>query len=971
MPASLNHTDEHLFRRIVEDAEEGIWLINTSGNTHYLNARMAQILGGQIDSIIDRPIWDFVYEEDIPSVQKNFEKCRQGKHGTYDFRFRRMNGEEVWTQMCTSPLLDADGTYEGEIAFVSDISWRREAEQRIAETERASRAVFEHSGAVKLIIDPKDGRIVAANPAACAFYGYDAETFVQLNINQINTLSPDQVAARMANTTMEETYYFQFQHRLKSGEIRDVEVQSSAINQAGRTLLHSIIHDITPQKAAEHWLRITQFSVEQARIAVVWVNADGRINYANQYACELVNCPHEKLINEPIWLFNLGISELNWPKLWESIKTTGSLRQRSEALRIPSTLIDIEVHASYLNFEGEEFMVSYTLDISEQVQAEGMLSLQHDALEAVAAGYNISHLLKLLAQRVEMLTKDAFCSILVLEGDQLFTGAAPSLPESYNQAIDGVRIGPTIGSCGTAAYFDRSIEVNDISTDPLWADFKGLALQHGLAACWSTPIHASDGRVLGTFALYFREKRGPSDYHRRVLNACTHLAGIAIEHRAAEARVHTLAFYDSLTGLPNRTLFADRVELALARAQRDSTQLALLFIDLDRFKTINDSLGHASGDRLLQAIAKRLEALVRDSDTVCRLGGDEFVLLLPDCDMGGAATIAEKLIVSAAEKVEFDGIVLNPSASVGISLYPSDGEDYDTLLKNADTAMYRAKEGGRNAYCFYHYEMNQNASARLKMEAALRVALARNELLLNYQPQVYIADGQLHGLEALVRWRHPQWGMVSPAEFIPVAEECGLIDEIGTWVLNEACRQMAEWQRNGIPIPRIAVNLSVRQFRHDNVYKRVVETLDRHMLPPSQLTLEITESLMMQRDDDTLSVLKALNNMGLTLAVDDFGTGYSSLGYLKRFPVNELKLDQSFVRDLSEDPGDRALASAVIRIGQSLHLKVVAEGVETAEQLAFLQNEGCDIAQGYHFAKPMTADALEAWVKNREKHPSH
>ncbi|PHV12780.1 sensor domain-containing protein [Chitinimonas sp. BJB300] len=967
MPALLNHTDEQLFRRIVEDAEEGIWLVDNTSHTRYLNARMAQILGGQAEDIMNRPIWDFIYDDEIPVVQRHLERRRQGKHETYDLRFRRLDGEEIWTQMCTAPLWDAEDSYEGEIAFVRDISWRREAEQRFAESERANQAVFEHSGTIKLIIDPKDGRIVAANAAACAFYGYDAETFSQLNINQINTLSPEEIQTQLTRTTEEETFYFQFRHRLKSGEIRDVEIQSSAIDQAGRTLLHSIVHDITPQKSAEHWLRITQYSVEQARIAVVWINAAGKINYANRYACELVNCPHTQLINEPIWHFNLGISELNWPNLWESIKTTGALRQRSEVLRIPSTLIDIEVHASYLNFEGEEFMVSYTLDISEQVQAEGMLNMQHDALEAVAAGYNISHLLKLLAQRMEILTKDAFCSILLLEGDQLFTGAAPSLPESYNQAINGLRIGPTIGSCGTAAYFDRSIEVCDIATDPLWENFKDLALQHGLAACWSTPIHASDGRVLGTFALYFREKRGPSDYHRRVVSACTHLAGIAIEHRAAEARVHTLAFYDSLTGLPNRTLFADRVELALARAQRDATQLALLFIDLDRFKTINDSLGHAIGDRLLRTIAKRLAVLVRDSDTVCRLGGDEFVLLLPECDMSGAATIAEKLIISAAERVEFDGFVLNPSASIGISLYPSDGEDYDTLLKNADTAMYRAKEGGRNAYCFYHYEMNQNASARLKMEAGLRVALARNELLLHYQPQVYIDGGRLHGLEALVRWHHPQWGMVSPAEFIPVAEECGMIDEIGTWVLDEACHQMAEWQKQGIAIPRIAVNLSVRQFRHDNVYQRVVETLDRHSLKPNHLTLEITESLMMQRDDDTLNVLRALDSMGITLAVDDFGTGYSSLGYLKRFPVSELKLDQSFVRDLSEDQDDRALASAVIRIGQSLRLKVVAEGVETAEQLAFLQGEGCDIAQGYHFAKPMSAAALVIWVQEWEK----
>lgn len=965
MPSSPPRPSEAFFQRIVEDAEEGVWLIDREQRTIYLNPRMASMLGGTVDALLGRQLWDFMDESEVAQAQANLHKRQAGVRETHEFRLRRLDGSPLWAQLSTAPLLDRAGQYEGAMAFVSDIGWRHEAEQRLAESERTYQEFFERSPNIKLVVDPADGRIVNTNQAARAYYGYTVEEFQQLHISDINTLSAQEVAEEMQRATREERNAFLFRHRLKNGEVRDVEVRTIPIIHAGKPLLHSIVHDISRQKAAEHTLRLTQFSVEQAGLAVLWVDQAGIIRYANAYAGELANCTHAQLLNRPIWEFNLGSSEARWPELWAMVKKAGAKSMRSLARRLPDGSVPVEVRASHLLFEGEEFMVTYSLDISEQVQAEGMLAMQHAALEALAAGHSLQHLLHLITKRVEELAPDTLCSILLLDGEQLKTGAAPSLPAAYSEAIHGVHIGPNVGSCGTAAYFDRSVEVSDIASDPLWADYKDLALQHGLHACWSTPIHASDGRVLGTFALYFREKRSPNAFHRKIVAACSHLAGIAIEHRAAEARVHTLAFYDVLTGLPNRSLFADRVELALARAQREASQVALMFIDLDRFKTINDSLGHATGDRLLKTVAKRLEGLVRESDTVCRLGGDEFVLLLPDCDMNGAALLAEKLIAAAGERVEIDGLVLSPSASMGISLYPSDGEDYDALLKHADTAMYRAKEGGRNTYCFYRHDMNEDAAARLEMEAALRLALVRGELLLYYQPQLDIASGELYGLEALLRWQHPQWGMVSPAKFVPVAEECGLIDVIGAWVLDEACRQMAEWQRMGVAVPRVAVNLSVRQFRHDNLPQRVEATLARHQLRADQLTLEITESLMMLRDDDTLNALRRLDGMGITLAVDDFGTGYSSLGYLKRFPVRELKLDQSFVRDLSDDPDDRALASAVVRIGQSLRLKVVAEGVETAEQLEFLRGEGCDIAQGYHFARPMGADRLAGWVRER------
>ncbi|MDN3578763.1 EAL domain-containing protein [Chitinimonas viridis] len=958
-----------LFRRLVEEAEEGVWVIDADSLTVYLNARMAGMLGGQVDSLLGRPLWDFMDEGQRELAQGNVARRRQGISEKHEFLFRRLDGSRFWADLSTAPLLNADGSYAGCFAFVSDISWRKAAEQALSESERAYREVFERSHAVKLMLEPDSGAIVAANAAAREYYGYTADEFARLNISQINTLPPEAIAAEIKLARSEQRSYFLFRHRLKSGEVRDVEVHSNPISVGGRELLYSIIHDIGRQTEAERRMRLTRHTFEHAHIAAVWVATDGCIRDANAYACRMLQSTLAQVAGQPVWRYAPQLQEAQWQERWNQIKAAGALSFRLDIAGADGKSTPIEVHATHMALDGDEFIIAYARNIQDQVRAEGLLSLQHEVLESLAAGHALSHVMEATARGVENLLPDARCSILILDGNQLRHGASPSLAPAFMAAIEGISIGPKVGSCGSAAYFNRVVEVEDVAHDPLWQGYAQLASEHGVAACWSTPIHGSDGRVLGTFAIYYGERRLPSEFHRRVVDACTHLIGIAIEHREAEARVHSLAFYDPLTGLPNRSLFADRVELALAHAIRDNSPLAVLFVDLDRFKTINDSLGHAAGDRLLKTMATRLEQVVRESDTVCRQGGDEFVLLLNDCDALGAASVAEKLIAAAAEKVEFDGLTLNGSASVGIALFPDDGTDYDNLLKHADAAMYRAKELGRNAFCFYQPAMDKDAAERLEVEAALRLALSRQELLLHYQPQVHIADGSVYGLEALVRWRHPQWGMVSPARFIPIAEESGLIDAVGSWVLDEACRQMAEWVRIGIAPPRISVNLSARQFRHDDIPNLVAQTLARHGLAPAQLTLEITESLMMVRDEHTLAALNKLDAMGVALAVDDFGTGYSSLGYLKRYPVGELKLDQSFVRDLSEDAEDRALASAVVRIGQSLRMTVVAEGVETAEQLAFLQSEGCDVAQGYHFARPLAPVDLALWLAARPNQP--
>lgn len=435
------------------------------------------------------------------------------------------------------------------------------------------------------------------------------------------------------------------------------------------------------------------------------------------------------------------------------------------------------------------------------------------------------------------------------------------------------------------------------------------------------------------------------------------------EFKQAEDRIRYLAYYDPLTELPNRTLLRDRAEQALSKAAREHAEAALLFLDLDHFKTINDTLGHLSGDMLLQEATQRIRAALRHTDSVGRLGGDEFLIVLSRSTATSAAHVAHNLIARLAQPFSINGHDLIVTASIGIALYPRDGDDFDELHKNADIAMYKAKELGRNRYHFFTPELNQAAMERLTLESALRNAVEEGQLSLSYQPQIDLASGQVIGVEALLRWNHPQLGMVSPARFIPIAEDSGLIGKIGAWVLKEACRQNKAWQEAGLPPLVVAVNVSTRQFSLGDILGVVQQALGESGLAAEYLEVEITESLLAQDLENTLDVLNHLHDLGVQIAVDDFGTGYSSLAYLKRFPLHKLKLDQSFVRDLEQDADDRAIASGVVNLGHSLGLVVIAEGVETPAQLDILRRLGCDEIQGYLYSRPLPPADLAAWLQ--------
>lgn len=636
------------------------------------------------------------------------------------------------------------------------------------------------------------------------------------------------------------------------------------------------------------------------------------------------------------------------------------LAQRRTHRTKEGAFIEVSLTRNSILFQGREATLILIEDVTERKRVEALKSGWNRVLDLLARDSRLEAVLTALVRAIEQECSGMLCSILLLDPEgRLQHAAGPSLPSDYTRALSGLEIGPGHGSCGTAAYRLEPVIVDDIATDPLWAESAHVALAHGLRSCWSQPILSASGQALGTFAQYYRDPRRASDADLEFMRAAANIAGMAIERKRALEQIQAIAYHDALTGLPNRRLFGDLLEHHLSQARRKQQTGVLLLLDLDHFKVVNDSLGHLAGDRLLQSVAERLKECVRDSDTVARMGGDEFMVLLPDIGQAAdAAKIAQKILNVMAQPFRLSGQELVVAASIGLSLYPVDGTDGETLIKNADAALYRVKDQGRNHYQFWTSEMNVRATERLSMENSLRRALEQQQFVVYYQPQVDLGTGRIVGVESLVRWRHPEKGLVSPAMFIGVAEETGLIVPLGEWVLRTACNQAKEWEQRGYPL-RVGVNLSVRQFRQRDLIHQVTEILRETGLAAKSLNLEITESLAMEDVESTITILQALGELGVQISIDDFGTGYSSLSYLKQLPINALKIDQSFVSGIGTNANDTAIVTALITMAHSLELKVIAEGVETEQQLAFLRAHRCEGMQGYLFSPPVPAERFE------------
>ncbi len=722
----------------------------------------------------------------------------------FERRFRRMDGSIFWANFYAR-LVDAQRPEEGVVVVIEDIDQAKRQEQALRENEERYRQMFENNTSIKLLIDPESGAIVDANPAAAVFYGHPLEVLRSMNIKDINSLSAEEVAEEMALAVREARRYFNFRHRIASGEVREVEVHSGPVQLGGRQLLYSIIHDITERRRAEAQLRLVAKVLDGASEGILICDRDNRILSVNHAFTEITGYSEAEVLGRDPRVLNSGRHDSAFfGTLWHHLKSAGA-------------------------WQGE----------------------------------------------------------------------------IWNRRKDG-------------------------SVYPEWLSITTVPDEAG---------------ALGNYVAVFTD---------------------ISERKRSEERIRFLAEHDGLTSLPNRSLLLDRLEQAIAHAGRNGDQLALLCLDLDRFKNINDSLGHQLGDLLLQEVARRILDCVRSADTVSRPGGDEFVVLLSTIEAPqDAARVAEKLLSALTRPYQLEGHDLVITASIGVAVYPDDGADAQTLVRNADAAMYHSKEAGRDSFHFFTPDMNSRVLERLSLENSLRRALERQEFCLHYQPQVALAkDGrhyQLIGFEALIRWHHPEMGLIPPGRFIPVAEDSGLIVPIGTWVLAEACRQNRRWQEQGLPPVPVAVNISALQFRHAQFEHSIASALADSGLSPDWLELELTESMMLHHGDQAVELLDRLKAQGLQLSVDDFGTGYSSLAYLKRLPLDKLKIDQAFVRDIASDPDDAAITATIIQMAHSLGLAVIAEGVETVEQLDFLRHHDCGAAQGFYFARPMPAAEAESF----------
>ena len=660
----------------------------------------------------------------------------------------------------------------------------------------------------------------------------------------------------------------------------------------------------------------------------------------------------------------------NVTKVTEGLNDTGSVwRHRTKGGR----LLDVEIMSHFLLFQGRRAELVLAHDVTEQKRAKrllkdnarqqllvarlGQLALSVDGVDKVieSASEATAEGLGTTFSRIALFDpqRSAFVMTAGLGWGAGWVG---------RELVDQAEVARALAVVRTS----EPLTADDVMNDVRFAE-SDLIKSHHIASGVDILIGQTD-KPLGVLGAYSDSPRSFSEQDVRFLQGIANTLAAVIERHQSHEQLNYMAVHDAVTDLPNRLLMTDRLDVALHHAERSSLKVALLLVDLDRFKNVNDVFGHTLGDRLLHEVGQRLSHCVRADDTVSRQSGDEFIVVLPEIEEEqDAARIAEKIIRAVSRPFTIDGQEIILGVSVGVVCFPDNGEDSETLLRNADAAMHVAQGLGRNRYQFYSPAMNERALELIGLEGDLRFALEKDELFLVYQPQISLESGKIVGLEALVRWRHPARGLISPAQFIPIAEESGLIVDIGAWVLQAACRQHVSWVDAGLISGTIAVNVSAHQFRQPDFIDTVEETLTRCGLPPEYLELELTESVVMHGIEDALRKLEELDQIGIKLAIDDFGTGYSSLSYLKQFPLFRLKIDQSFTRVLPEDRQGGAIAKAIIQMGHTLGLEVIAEGIETFKQEQFLKALSCDSGQGYLFAKPLSAEECGEFLKGRTK----
>jgi diguanylate cyclase (GGDEF)-like protein/PAS domain S-box-containing protein len=782
-----------------------------------------------------------------------------------------------------------------------------------------------------IVVLDRQGSVELANSAFEKLFQCDRHEPAKIDIGNISlfddegTDSAQLIPQIFAGATLHRTV----RQRRKDGQILDLAVHGVPLLLNGKVQgAYLIYEDVSDQVRAAERLQLQATALEATANAIVITDRKGTILWTNPAFGELTGYTSEEALGRNQRLVSSGEqSKEFYANLWQTISSGKIWRGELTNRRKDGSLYTEEQTITPVCSDSGNVthFVAIKQDITERRRAAQELLDREDQLRLILDSTAEA------IYGIDLEGRCTFCNPACLrllgykQSDELLGKNMHDL--IHHSRANGTKL--PVEECRILSAF-KTGQGTRIDDEVLWKA-NGTSFP---AEYWSYPQRKGEG-VAGAVIAFLD----------------------ITERKAAEEQIRSLAYYDTLTGLPNRILLQDRLAQALAGASRHKDKVALLFLDLDHFKVINDSLGHSVGDLLLQQVAERLKQQTRQQDTVSRLGGDEFVVVLSGIQqIADSAITAERIINAIASEFVIQGHSINVSCSLGISIFPDDGRDGETLVKHADAAMYCAKENGRNNFQFFTQKMNANIVQRLTRENSMRLALQKKEFFLMYQPQLDITTGEISGVEALIRWQHPKLGLVAPNDFIPIAENCGLIIPIGEWVLRTACTQARKWQDEGLPAVPVAVNVSAVQFRHRGFLELIRRVLHETGLPPPYLELEITESLILSNADLMLSKLKELKAMGVRLAIDDFGTGYSSFSYLRHFRVHKLKIDRSFVRDVCLDSDDAAITGAIISVAKSLNLKVIAEGVENKEQICFLREHNCDEIQGYYFSKPLLAD---------------
>jgi diguanylate cyclase (GGDEF)-like protein/PAS domain S-box-containing protein len=815
----------------------------------------------------------------------------------------------------------------GEI-FVGAIS-RTRAERALRASEEQHRLLFERNLA-GVYRNTLDGRMLDCNDALARMLGYDSRDEVMQRNAEEAYFEPAE-RQRFVEQILRERSVTAMEVRLRRKDGRPVWLLESVHvvpSATGEKILEGTVIDITDRKTAENALRESELRyrtlIERMHEGLVQTDIDHVMLFVNERFCDMTGFAREELIGHRVIDLLADPADVSLVRSKVELRKRGIADQYEVRLRRKNgSVMWVEVAAAPLFDAGGSVVgtIGAYNDITERRTA-------NEALRESEARYRI-------------MADNATDLISRTDRDGRILYASPAV-----ESILGYTAADVIGRNILTFVVPADREVVQFATD-------------GLPATGPMTFSYRVRRREGAEVWLETTSRAVMDPQTREVTEIVSVSRDVTERRRAEEQIEHQAYHDSLTGLPNRFLFRDRLTVALAHARRTNRPVAVMFLDIDSFKLVNDTLGHSLGDELLKALASRLMTALREEDTIARMGGDEFTILLSNIKSpDDAALIAQKLLDAVAQPTRVEGHELFVTTSIGIALYPQDGDSAESLLKNADNAMYRAKEIGPNQYQLCTLEMNRRATDRLSLENALRRAVDRREFVLHYQPQLRIDSEQVVGMEALLRWNRPDYGLVEPARFIPVAEETRMIVEIGEWALREACRQAREWQRTRFPNLRMGVNLSPRQFQHSDLRRMIAAALDDSGLDPSRLELEITESTAMQNTERTAAILRSLRNMGVQIAIDDFGTGHSSLNYLRTFPIDCVKIDQAFVHEIEGSASDRAIVAAVIAMAHGLNLRVTAEGVETEAQLQFLREHGCEEVQGFLFSKPIAPDRV-------------